>query len=122
MRAPAVFPVRAVRTMRGALVALDRGCLAAYARATFEAYWGALQDISTEPVLAAICERVGLDRVDFFAALESPAIRDRLRANTEELVARGGFGSPTMFVDGEDMYFGNDRMPLVEASLARSAR
>ena len=118
---PEVFPVRAVRPMRGALVALDRGRLPAYARATFEAYWGALLDISTEPVLAAIFERVGLDRDDFFATLESPAIKDRLRANTEELVARGGFGSPSMFVDGDDMYFGNDRMPLVEAALARSA-
>jgi 2-hydroxychromene-2-carboxylate isomerase len=40
-----------------------------------------------------------------------------LRANTDELIARGGFGSPTMFVDGTDMYFGNDRLPLVEAAL-----
>ena len=106
--------------MRGALVALDRGLLPAYARATFEAYWGALQDISTDAALAAICDRAGLARDEFFAALEDPAIKDRLRANTEELVARGGFGSPTMFVDGDDMYFGNDRMPLVKAALARS--
>jgi 2-hydroxychromene-2-carboxylate isomerase len=41
------------------------------------------------------------------------------RANTEEVIARGGFGSPTMFVDGSDMYFGNDRLPLVEAALTR---
>ena len=34
-------------------------------------------------------------------------------------VARGGYGSPTMFVDGTDMYFGNDRMELVEAALRR---
>ncbi len=45
-------------------------------------------------------------------------IKGRLRANTEELIARGGFGSPTMFVNKTDMYFGNDRLPLVEAALA----
>ena len=44
-------------------------------------------------------------------------MKDRLRANTEELIERGGFGSPTMFVNGDDMYFGNDRLPLVEAAL-----
>ena len=30
---------------------------------------------------------------------------------------RGGFGAPTMFVDGDDMYFGNDRLPLVRRAL-----
>ena len=30
---------------------------------------------------------------------------------------RGGFGSPTIFIDGDDMYFGNDRLPLVEHRL-----
>ncbi len=118
---PEVFPVRAVKAMRGALVALDQGCLPAYARATFEAYWGALEDISEDDVLAAICARIGLDRDRFFGALANQQIKDRLRANTEELVARGGFGSPTMFVGGDGMYFGNDRIPLVEAALARAA-
>ncbi|MFZ5915270.1 MAG: 2-hydroxychromene-2-carboxylate isomerase, partial [Pseudomonadota bacterium] len=39
----------------------------------------------------------------------------------EELIRRGGFGSPTLFVNGEDMYFGNDRLPLVEAALTPAA-
>ena len=34
-------------------------------------------------------------------------------------MARGGFGSPTIFVDKTDMYFGNDRMPLIREALAR---
>jgi 2-hydroxychromene-2-carboxylate isomerase len=33
------------------------------------------------------------------------------------LIARGGFGSPTVFVGGSDMYFGNDRMAFVKAAL-----
>jgi len=32
-------------------------------------------------------------------------------------VARGGFGTPTLFLDGEDMYFGNDRLVLVERAI-----
>ena len=48
-----------------------------------------------------------------------PAIKDQLRANTAEVVARGGFGSPTIFVDKTDMYFGNDRMPLIREAVLR---
>lgn len=117
---PKPFPVNSVKAMRGAFVALDAGRLAPYARAVFEAYWGDLLDISQDAVLAEVVARVGLDRDAYFAAIASPACKERLRASTDELVARGGFGSPTMFVDGDDMYFGNDRLVLVrEALLAR---
>jgi 2-hydroxychromene-2-carboxylate isomerase len=117
---PRPFPVNSVKAMRGAHVALDAGRIAPYARAVFEAYWGDLRDISQDAVLADVVARVGLEREAFFAAIASPAVKERLRATTDELVARGGFGSPTMFVDGDDMYFGNDRLVLVrEALLAR---
>ncbi len=116
---PKVFPVRAVGSMRGAIVALDAGVLPAYARATFEAYWGDLKDISQPEILTEICNRVGLKPDDFFRRITEADVKDRLRENTEELVRRGGFGSPTMFVNGSDMYFGNDRLPLVEAALSQ---
>jgi 2-hydroxychromene-2-carboxylate isomerase len=117
---PKPFPVNSVKAMRGAFVALDAGCIAPYARAVFEAYWGDLRDISQDEVLADVVGRVGLDRDAYFVAIASPPCKERLRATTDELVARGGFGSPTMFVDGDDMYFGNDRLVLVrEALLAR---
>ena len=50
------------------------------------------------------------------AAIETDACKARLRANTDGLIARGGFGSPTIFV-GNEMFFGNDRLPLVRAAL-----
>jgi 2-hydroxychromene-2-carboxylate isomerase len=34
-------------------------------------------------------------------------------------MARGGFGSPTIFVNKTDMYFGNDRMPVIRDALQR---
>ncbi|MCP3985064.1 MAG: 2-hydroxychromene-2-carboxylate isomerase [bacterium] len=116
---PDVFPVNSVKAMRGALVAGDADRLPPYARATFERYWGKGEDISQEGVLASIAEGVGLDPGDFLEAIRKPSIKDRLRANTDELIERGGFGSPTMFVDGDDMFFGNDRLPLVRAALDR---
>jgi 2-hydroxychromene-2-carboxylate isomerase len=116
---PPVFPVNSVKAMRGALLALDDGKLVSYATAVFQAYWGDLEDISQPDVLMPIVARLGYDPDDFLTRIEAPELKARLRANTEELITRGGFGSPTMFVNGDDMYFGNDRLPLVEAALMR---
>ena len=116
---PPVFPVNSVKAMRGALIALDDGKLVPYATAVFQAYWGDLEDISQPDVLKPIAAKFGYDGDDFLRRCEDQALKARLRANTEELIARGGFGSPTMYVNGDDMYFGNDRLPLVEAALLR---
>lgn len=116
---PPVFPVRAIAPMRCVLAADEQGALVPFARATFEAYWGALKDISQTDVLREICATVNLDPETILARADALEIKDRLRLNTEEVIARGGFGSPTMYVNGDDMYFGNDRLPLVEAALMR---
>lgn len=116
---PTVFPVNSVKCMRGAFVALDEDKLEAYAAAAFEAYWGHDRDLSKDDVLADIAESAGIERRRFFAAIETDACKARLRASTDELIARGGFGSPTIFV-GDDMYFGNDRMPLIRSALEKA--
>lgn len=116
---PPVFPVNSVRVMRGAFLALDAGCLVPYARRAFERYWGELADISQEGEVRAIAESVGLDGDAFWRTINEPAAKDRLKASTQELIDRGGFGSPTLFLDGDDMYFGNDRIPLLTAKLDR---
>ncbi len=120
IRWPSVFPVGAVKAMRGALVALEKGLVSPYARAVFEAYWGEDRDISRGEVLGEIAETLGMDRAAFLEALGSPEVKAKLRENTDELIRRGGFGSPTLFVDGNDMYFGNDRLPLARAALLRA--
>jgi 2-hydroxychromene-2-carboxylate isomerase len=119
---PTVFPVNSARAMRGAFVAEEHGRLEAWARAVFEAYWLDGLDISQDAVLRGIAERVGLDPGELLAKAGDPAYKQRLRANTDELVERGGFGSPTFFVDRDDMYFGNDRLELVRAALRRRGR
>jgi hypothetical protein len=63
--------------------------------------------------------KAGVDHVKFFEGIGQQAIKDQLKANTDEVMARGGFGSPTIFVGKTDMYFGNDRMPLVREALER---
>jgi 2-hydroxychromene-2-carboxylate isomerase len=115
---PTVFPVNSVKAMRGCIW-LGQEMLP-FARAVFEAYWGDDKDISQDAVLAEICKKVGVDAQKFFAGISAQEIKDQLKANTEEVVARGGFGSPTIFVNKTDMYFGNDRLPLIREALLRS--
>lgn len=115
---PSVFPVNSVKAMRGCILLEPRGLLPVFARAVFEAYWGEDLDISQDEVLAGICGDVAVDAASFFEGIAQPAIKDRLRQNTDEAMARGAFGSPSIFV-GDDMYFGNDRMPLIRDAIAR---
>ncbi|MBI5506169.1 MAG: 2-hydroxychromene-2-carboxylate isomerase [Deltaproteobacteria bacterium] len=119
---PPVFPVNSAKAMRGALVAEEHGCVSRYSRRVFETYWGNLRDISCDEVLAAVVSEVGLDQHEFFDKISSPHYKERLRTNTDELIERGGFGSPTIFVDEDDMYFGNDRLVLVADALARKLK
>jgi 2-hydroxychromene-2-carboxylate isomerase len=115
---PTVFPVNSVKAMRGAFVAHEHGKISTYSRRVFERYWGDDRDISKDDVLRDIVREVGLNEDEFFSKIAAPEYKDKLKTNTDELINRGGFGSPTMFVDG-DMYFGNDRLALVESALDR---
>lgn len=117
---PSIFPINSVKAMRGCLVLEPEGRLVPFARAVFEAYWGRDEDISQDEVLAKICAQVGADPAAFFEGIARAEIKDALRANAEELIARGGFGSPSIFVNGNDMYFGNDRLPLVREAVLRA--
>jgi 2-hydroxychromene-2-carboxylate isomerase len=116
---PSVFPVNSVKVMRGCIALEPDGKLVDFARAAFEAYWGDDKDISRDEVIADLCRRVGVDAERLLSAINEPAIKQALKTNTDELIQRGGFGSPTLFLNGRDMYFGNDRLPLVREALRR---
>jgi 2-hydroxychromene-2-carboxylate isomerase len=114
---PTVFPVNSVKAMRGCIFLGKE--MVPFARTVFQIYWGEDQDISQDAVLTEVCRRVGVDAKEFFAGIGRQSVKDQLKANTDEVMARGGFGSPTIFLDKTDMYFGNDRLPLVRDALAR---
>ncbi|MEK8052325.1 2-hydroxychromene-2-carboxylate isomerase [Ideonella sp. DXS22W] len=119
---PTVFPVNSVKAMRGCLWAEAQhgpAALVALATAYFEAYWRDDRDLSKDAVLADCARAARLDADALAAGIATPAIKAQLKANTDEAIARGAFGSPTIFVGGDDMYFGNDRLPLVRAAVLR---
>jgi 2-hydroxychromene-2-carboxylate isomerase len=116
---PSIFPVNSVKAMRGCILLEPEGKLVPFARAVFEAYWRDDRDISKDDVIADICGKADVDPPRLLSGIAEQAIKDKLKANTDEVMARGGFGSPTFFIDRDDMYFGNDRLPLVRAALER---
>jgi 2-hydroxychromene-2-carboxylate isomerase len=116
---PSIFPVNSARAMRLCLVADEMGQCEAVARRIFQLYWGEDRDISQPDVLAEAAAAGGLP-ADALERADSPDWKAVLRANTDELIARGGFGSPTYYVNGDDMYFGQDRLMLVREAAARA--
>jgi len=116
---PTFHPVNSVKAMRGCFVAMESDLLIPYCWAVFEAYWGEQLDISNDEILAGINDKVGLDNKQYFEKINDQSYKDKLRSTTNELIERGGYGSPTFFINSTDMYFGNDRLPLIEHRLAQ---
>ncbi|MEM7255367.1 MAG: 2-hydroxychromene-2-carboxylate isomerase [Pseudomonadota bacterium] len=117
MRKPSVFPLNSVKALRGAFVAIEENKAADYSRACFQAYWRDDKDISQEDELRTVVESVGMDTERFFARIGEEPVKKALFDNTNELIERGGFGSPTFFLNTNDMYFGNDRLELMQFAL-----
>ncbi len=122
IKSPTVFPVNSVKALRGAIVALEHPeTFLRYSQRVFESYWGEDKDISKDDVLRSIVEEVGLNAQEFFDKINRQEYKDRIRVNTDEVMARGGYGTPTIFVNGS-MFFGNDRLVLVEEELRREQK
>jgi len=115
---PEVFPVNSVKAMRGCLYAKNENQLVEFANNIFQAYWSRGVDISQEDLLLDIANDSGLDSQDFKKFINSQKAKDILKNNTEELIKRGGFGSPTFFYNNH-IFFGNDRLSLFEESFQR---
>ena len=87
-----------------------------YALELFAAHFAGGRNICDSGVLEEAAVNVGLDRAKFRAGLQNALWLEQIAANSGELIRRGGFGTPSMFV-GDELFFGNDRVPLVEWTL-----
>lgn len=109
---PKEHPRRTVLALRAALAAGDE--LPRASRALFRAYWGEGRDMEDPSVVADALAREGLDGDALVA--RAPQMKDELRRRTDEAIAAGVFGAPAFVVRG-DLYWGQDRLPLVEKAL-----
>ncbi|QUD89336.1 2-hydroxychromene-2-carboxylate isomerase [Phenylobacterium montanum] len=113
-------PVKSVQAMRFCCVLEpDQAALFRFAERAFEAYFGEMRNLDEVAVLVDVAKDCGLDGDALARRSQDEDIKQRLRANTQEVIDRGGFGSPTMFVNGADLYFGNDQLPIVRQALGR---
>ena len=115
---PKIFPINSVKSMRGTFFFIDKQIkIEDYLEAVVKAYWTDGKDISNEGCLSSIVASLSESPEDFLEFIEKPKTKSRLIDNTQELMDRNGFGSPTFVLDGPDMFFGNDRIQLIENRL-----
>jgi 2-hydroxychromene-2-carboxylate isomerase len=113
-------PAKSVNAMRMACaLAADMPALTAFTKAAFESYFAREENLDDPDILVSVANSAGLDGEALRSLSQTDAVKALLRTNTDELIARGGYGSPTIFIDQTDMYFGNDQLPLAEAALLR---
>ena len=106
-------PLKSVQPMRFCCALEDdQQALYRFAAAAFDAYFADQRNLDDLAVCAAIADDLGMDGAGIARQAQSQTVKDRLRANTDEAIERGAFGSPTIFV-GDRFYFGNDQLPLV---------
>jgi 2-hydroxychromene-2-carboxylate isomerase len=110
------FPIITLALMRGAVSYQMNGNFERYLRTCFEAIWVQPRDMNDPGEVAAVLQANGFDAQDFTARISDPAVKEVLKANTEEAVERGVFGAPSFFV-GEQMFFDQDRLEWAREAL-----
>jgi 2-hydroxychromene-2-carboxylate isomerase len=114
---PASFPVSSLKAMRTYL-ALPEERQGEFRARTFRAYWSEDRNIADDAVLR---ELVGEGADAVLARTQDPAVKKALVDATQRAVEAGVFGAPTWVVDGKELFWGQDRIPLVERALAQKS-
>lgn len=115
------FPVNTLKIMRGACAAQKLGCFERYVDVVYAAMWEDQKNMADDAVILETLNAAGLDGAAIIATSQEPDVKAALLANTEYAHARGAFGSPTFFVNGE-IWFGKDRLRDVEEEIVRVAQ
>lgn len=112
------FPINTLYLMRAAsAVALyEPARLEAFIKTIYEAMWVQALNMGKISVLNEVLEQAGFDPQSLLAQIEQPEVKAALIATTDEAIARGVFGAPTVFV-GDEMFFGQDRLDFIAQAL-----
>ena len=119
-RHPQMAQIDPRRLLRASLAADELGLAPQAVGAIFQAFWGSGAPLTTASDVAAVLNAAGVSGPALTARIDDPALDRALDEATEAAIERGVFGAPTMYV-GDEMFFGNDRLDFVRASLERAA-
>ncbi len=110
---PSRFPMLTLKAMRTYL-ALPEERRKDFREKTYRAYWAEDRDIADDAVLR---ELVGPGADEVVARTQDPAVKKELVDATQRAADAGVFGAPTWVVDGKELFWGQDRIQLVERAL-----
>lgn len=112
------FPINTLPLMRAAVAVQQRlpERFEAFLKLIFEAMWVQARNLGDPAVLAEVLAAGGFDPQQLLGLIAEQAIKDALKANTDEAIKRGVFGAPSMFV-GNELFFGQDRLDFVREAL-----
>ena len=112
------YPLRPSRALRACVYADERGCADAFVRTVMRGYWSEKRDISDLATLQSMADEVGLGPRAVADVVADERCKAAVVANTDDAIARGVFGVPSFILDGK-LFFGSDRMDLLDAALGR---
>jgi 2-hydroxychromene-2-carboxylate isomerase len=112
------FPINTLLLMRGAIGMQMRepARFGAYLAAVYAAMWVEPRNLNDPATVGAVLQGAGFVPAALLALAGDQEVKDRLKSETQQAVARGVFGAPTMFV-GDEMFWGQDRLDFVREAL-----
>ncbi|NRR31947.1 2-hydroxychromene-2-carboxylate isomerase [Oxalobacteraceae bacterium] len=113
------FPINTLHLMRGATGLQMRGEeeFQRYLAAIFGAMFEQQRNLAAPQEVAAVLDAAGISPMLVMDLVQDPAVKEKLRRDTQEATDRGVFGAPSFFVGGE-MFWGQDRLHFVDQALA----
>ena len=114
---PAFLPFNPLLALRISLLPVGDAERRALIDALFRAVWVRGLHVSDVAVVEQVVSETGLRGADLIAQAQDPAIKVRLRRQTDEAISRGVFGVPSMEV-GDELFWGYDDFPYLELFLA----
>jgi 2-hydroxychromene-2-carboxylate isomerase len=109
-----------LKASKGAFAAIAENTIVEYSAQVFKAFFSDMADIADSETLVEIAKQLDMDIDNFRLTIEGEQNYEAILKNTNELIDKGGYGSPTMVVE-DQMFFGNDRMNLVEFAIGQAS-
>jgi|TARA_B100000745_G_scaffold177991_1_gene116585 2-hydroxychromene-2-carboxylate isomerase len=109
-----------LKASKGAFAAIAEDTIVEYSAQVFKAFFSDMADIADSEILVEIAKQLDMDIDNFRLTIEGEQNYETILKNTNELIDKGGYGSPTMVVE-DQMFFGNDRMNLVEFAIGQAS-
>ena len=109
-----------LKASKGAFAAIAENTIVEYSAQVFKAFFSDMADIADSEILVEIAKQLDMDIDNFRMTIEDEQNYEAILKNTNELIDKGGYGSPTMIIE-DQMFFGNDRMNLVEFAIGQAS-